>query len=347
MFKRILSGLLVLVLCAAVAGFWYWQQINRYMAAPVSLQQPIERYQLKKGTSFNQLLADLHQQGVISDPFMVKLYTRLRPLTGAIKAGEYAIEPDISVQQLLQKFVDGRSIQHYFTIVEGTTVQNLRATLLEAADIIQPVSKDWSNQEILAAIGADETHPEGLFLAETYGVERGVPDIELLKRSYQAMQAALQVAWDKRDKSLPYQSPYEALIMASIVEKETAVAQERPRIAGVFVKRLNKGMKLQTDPTVIYGLGDQYRGNITRKHLRTPTPYNTYTIAGLPPTPIALVGKEAIAAALAPERGDWLFFVAKGDGYHQFSTTLAEHNRAVRQYQLKRKKSYRSKPEKP
>jgi UPF0755 protein len=184
-----------------------------------------------------------------------------------------------------------------------------------------------------------------MFLADTYQFHRGMSDVDLLKRAHALLQTELDTAWRERAKELPYKSAYEALIMASIVEKETALSSERPTIAGVFVQRLQKGMKLQTDPTVIYGMGDRYKGNIRRADLRRPTPYNTYTNAGLPPTPIAMVGREAIRAALHPDQSKWLYFVAKGDGSHQFSATLEAHNRAVKQYQLKRRSDYRSSPD--
>ena len=201
-----------------------------------------------------------------------------------------------------------------------------------------------TEQQILAAIGAKESKLEGLLLAETYRVERGTSDIALLKRAYKAMHKLLDEQWQSRNKKLPYKNAYEALIMASIVEKETGASKERPVIAGVFVNRMRIGMKLQTDPTVIYGMGDRYKGNITRADLRRPSAYNTYVIKRLPPTPISTVGPEAIKAALNPVKTKYLYFVAKGDGSHYFSKSLREHNNAVRKYQLRRKKSYRSAP---
>lgn len=344
--KRILLVLLAMVLIAAAGGYWLWTDMNRYMAQPLAIQQPVESFQLKKGTSFKRLLNQLQDEGVIKKPHYFEAYARIHKLRSKIKAGEYAIGLDTSPMQLLDKLIEGKSIQHTFTIIEGTTFRQLLERLKTQPGVIEQTLSDMTDQEILQSIGAEELHPEGLFLAETYSLERGTSDLDVLKRSYQAMKKVLNQGWEARDEKLPYQRAYEALIMASIVEKETAVAQERPVIAGVFVKRLNEGMRLQTDPTVIYGMGERYKGNITRKDLRKPTPYNTYTIDGLPPTPIAMVGRAAIEAAFNPEVGKWRYFVAKGDGYHQFSATLAQHNKAVRQYQLQRKKAYRSTPEK-
>lgn len=344
--KRILLVLLALILMAVAGAYWLWSDMNRYMAQPLALGQPIESFQLKKGTSFKRLLDQLQREGVLDKPHYVEAYARIHKLRNKIKAGEYAIDSNITPALLLEMFIEGKSIQHTFTIIEGTTFKQLRNALTTKPGIIKQTLSDMTDQQVLQAVGATELHPEGLFLAETFSVERGTSDLEVLKRSYQAMQKVLSKNWQARDTKLPYKNAYEALIMASIVEKETAVADERPVIAGVFVKRLNEGMRLQTDPTVIYGMGERYKGNITRKDLRRPTPYNTYTIDALPPTPIAMVGREAIEAALNPEVGKWRYFVAKGDGYHQFSATLAQHNEAVRKYQLQRKKAYRSTPKK-
>jgi UPF0755 protein len=329
---------------AAGAGAWIWKDYQSYIVQPLSITEPIPSYLLEKGTSFNSLLSDLETKGVISKPYYIKLYMKLNPEVGHIKAGEYRIDQELTPATLIARFVSGDSVKHFFTIVEGTTFKQLRAALA-ANDVIIHETDSLSEQQVLEKIGAQESHPEGLFLAETYQIERGTTDLALLQRSYKAMHESLDKAWETRAEKLPYQSPYEALIMASIVEKETAVPSERPMIAGVFVKRMDIGMRLQTDPTVIYGMGDRYKGNIRRKDLQEPTPYNTYTIDGLPPTPIAMVGRSAVEAALNPEKGAWLYFVAKGDGSHHFSKSLREHNRAVRDYQLKRSQNYRSTPE--
>jgi UPF0755 protein len=319
--------------------------MHRYMEDPILLDKDIPSFIISKGTSFNALSGELEKAKVITKPIYFNVYVRINKLGGQIKAGEYFVDKNSTPGDLLVKLIEGKGVQHSITIVEGTIFKQLRVLLAAHADVVKQTLADKSDQEILLALGANESHPEGLFLADTFQVERNSTDLELLQRSYKAMQLVLDQYWQKRDQTLPYKTPYEALIMASIVEKETAVAEERPRIAGVFIKRLTIGMRLQTDPTVIYGIGDDYQGNITRKDLRTPTPYNTYTIKGLPPTPIAMVGREAISAALNPDVGKALYFVAKGDGRHQFSPSLIEHNKAVRQYQLKRKQQYRSTPE--
>ena len=343
MIKKIFFTFVVLLLAGAGAAAWVWNDYKTYIDQPIALAQPIPSYVLEKGTSFNRLLSDLESKGVINKPYYVKAYMKLNPQIGHIKAGEYRIDESLTPQSLIQRFVSGDSVKHFFTIVEGTTFKQLRVALANN-DVLVQTTQDLTADQILSEIGATEKHPEGLFLAETYQIERGTTDLALLKRSYKAMHESLDTAWKTRAEKLPYRSTYEALIMASIVEKETAVPSERPMIAGVFVKRMGVGMRLQTDPTVIYGMGDNYKGNIRRKDLKTPTAYNTYTIDGLPPTPIAMVGRSAIEAALNPEKGPWLYFVAKGDGSHQFSKTLREHNKAVRAYQLKRSQNYRSTP---
>ncbi|WP_028470075.1 endolytic transglycosylase MltG [Neptunomonas japonica] len=344
--KRVLVLFFVLLLLGAAAMGWLWQDMHRYMNASINLKSDIPSLIVSKGTSFNRLLSALEHGGVINKPLYFKAYARINKLGVKIKAGEYLVEKGLSPNELLQKLVSGKGVQHSFTVIEGTTFKQLRAQLAQRTELIKQTLSDKTDVEILAALGAKESHPEGLFLADTFQIERNSTDLALLERSYKAQQQALSKLWEARDTKLPYKTSYEALIMASIVEKETAVAAERPLIAGVFIKRLKIGMRLQTDPTVIYGIGDKYTGNITRKDLRKPTAYNTYTINGLPPTPIAMVGREAIQAALNPKVGKSLYFVAKGDGRHQFSPSLKAHNRAVRQYQLRRKQQYRSTPEK-
>jgi UPF0755 protein len=230
------------------------------------------------------------------------------------------------------------------TLIEGATVKEMLASLADHETLEKTLSAtDAITLSTELGLNVDST--EGLFLAETYYFERGATDRELLLRAHRQLNELLEKHWQNRDVNLPLKSSYEALILASIIEKETGLSSERGQISGVFVRRLNRGMRLQTDPTVIYGLGERYQGNLTRKHLKESTPYNTYRIPALPPTPIALVGEEAIVAALNPEPGKSLYFVAKGDGSHQFSDTLEQHNRAVREYQLKRRKDYRSTPE--
>ena len=255
----------------------------------------------------------------------------------------YEISTATTPAQLLQKLAQGEVISYSLTLVDGQSFKQFRQVLKQQAKLKQ-LTPDWSAEEILKAVNASYDHPEGLFYPDTYHYTSSDSDLDILVRAHQRMSKLLAEAWAERAADLPYQSAYEALIMASIIEKETGVAWERPEIAGVFVNRLRRSMRLQTDPTVIYGLGDAYQGNITRQHLTTTTPYNTYRISGLPPTPIANPGLPAIEAALHPAATDKLYFVARGDGSHYFSSTLQEHQQAVKQYQLNRRADYRSAP---
>ena len=257
-------------------------------------------------------------------------------VTTKLQVGEYALGHGLTPAGLLNKLASGKVIQHRFTIVEGWTFHQLRAALAADPTVVQTL-EGVDDDEVMRRLDAEGVYPEGRFLPETYHYTKGVDDLRLLKRAYLAMQELLNEEWAKRDPDLPLANPDEALTLASIIEKETGQASERPQIAGVFVRRLKLGMLLQTDPTVIYGIGPDYDGNITRVHLRTDTPYNTYTRAGLPPTPISMPGRAAVEAALHPADGKDLYFVARGDGSHAFSATLAEHNRAVRRYQLRRR----------
>jgi len=227
--------------------------------------------------------------------------------------------------------------------IEGWTFRDMRAALASSERLGQ-VTADWTDERIMEEMGANGSHPEGRFFPDTYLFTSSETDLDLLRRAFERMEEVLATEWQAKAENLPYDSPYEALIMASIVERETGAVHEREEVAGVFVRRLEKGMRLQTDPTVIYGMGEKYQGRITRKDLRTHTDYNTYRIDGLPPTPIALPGREAIHAALNPAEGDTLYFVARGDGTHKFSKTLAEHQKAVRAFQLNRRSDYRSSP---
>ena len=341
--RRLILTLLVLLLLVAAAGIWLWNDYQRFLETPVGLSDS-RTFEIEKGTYFNSLVNKLEAESIIDKPLYLKLAARIEPQLAGIKAGEYALEPGLTPRQLLEKFNRGDTLKYHFTIVEGTRFSELRAALAATQGLVQKLPQ-LDDKQLLETLDLDAPSPEGLFLAETYQYEKGASDLDLLRRAHRQLEQLLQSAWAERQESLPLKSPYEALILASIVEKETGLPEERPRIAGVFVRRLQKGMRLQTDPTVIYGMGDRYTGNIRRRDLRTPTPYNTYVIDGLPPTPIALVGPDAIRAALQPEAGEWLYFVARGDGSHQFSKTLREHNRAVAQFQLKRRENYRSSPE--
>lgn len=251
--------------------------------------------------------------------------------------------PGMKLSDLLEKWRTGDTIQHRITLVEGWNFARLRQALAQN-EVLEHLTGDWSGEKLMEELGYKGVHPEGRFYPDTYQFTRGQSDLDILRQASQRLHDVLAEEWQQRADNLPYDTPEQALVMASIIEKETGMASERAAISGVFVRRLNRNMLLQTDPTVIYGMGDNYKGRITRADLQRPTPYNTYTNAGLPPTPIAMVGRAAIHAALHPAEGDALYFVAKGDGSHQFSRTLQEHNRAVREYQLKRRADYRSSP---
>lgn len=290
--------------------------------------------EVSPGMGVNRIAQQLQQQGVLTSPRYFEAYARLNHFASQLKAGEYGITANATPRLLIEQIVEGRVIQHALTVVEGWTFQQLRQALAAHPKIAQTL-KALSDTEIMARLGRSGQHPEGHFLPDTYHFPAGTTDEAFLRRALAAMEQRLQALWSRRMPDLPLADPYQALILASIVEKETALPLERPAIAGVFIRRLQKGMPLQTDPTVIYGLGTAFDGNLRRQDLVTDTPYNTYTRKGLPPTPIALPGADALAAVLNPAPGDALYFVATGQGGHAFSKSLAEHQRAVRQYQLK------------
>jgi len=292
--------------------------------------------EIATGSSFAAVTRQLVEQGVIANDRWFRLYARWSGEAAAVQAGEYLIEAGATPASVLEQLTSGDVRLYSFTIVEGWNHRDLLAALHANEALTASITdEDW--KLLLADLGASATHPEGLFLPETYHFARNTTDRELLTQAYALMQTVLAEEWSARDVAAPAQSPYEALVLASIVEKETARADERSRIAGVFARRLEKRMRLQTDPTVIYGIGPEFDGNLTRKDLQTDTPYNTYTRHGLPPTPIAMPGRAAIHSALNPAPGQELYFVATGlgDGSHSFSTTKAEHDAAVAQY-LKR-----------
>jgi UPF0755 protein len=309
------------------------------MFAVRSLNQPANipseglAWQIENGQSFTQVSRELAQAGVINHPDWYRWYARYTGEATAIRAGEYRLLPGETPIDILHKLVAGQVELYSFTIVPGWTYRELLSAMA-VSEIVQSSIEfeDWP--AMLESFGAEQTHPEGLFLPETYRIPRNILDVDVLRQAYNLMQATLSAEWESRDENLPLATPYEALILASIIEKETAREDERPLIAGVFVRRLRNKMRLQTDPTVIYGIGADYDGNITRAHLRTDTPYNTYTRLDLPPTPIAMPGREAIRAALHPAPGKELYFVATGlgDGSHKFSETKDEHDAAVREY---------------
>ncbi len=319
------------VAAVTMGGWWFHGEIYRQAERPLRLDAE-QTIIIEPGDAVAGVLGELRRRGALSNVFWGKLYARLEKRTH-IQTGEFALQPGDSVKTVLDRLESGQVVQHHWTIVPGWTVKDMLRSF-EALHVSHtPGLNSMMLVDALKLPGAD---PEGWFLPDTYAYVRGEGDMALARRAYQAMQQHLAQIWAERDEGLPYSDPEELLIAASLVEKETGHPEDRPLIASVFVRRLQKGMRLQTDPTVIYGLGDAFDGNLTRKHLRTPGPYNTYTIHGLPPTPIALPGRPALEAAAHPAETDYLYFVARGDGTSQFSRTLAEHTAAVRRYQLNR-----------
>ena len=333
---KLIGILVAALLLISAAALW---QVERFLDAPVNVPVDGATFEIPPGTPFARISERLAEEGIIAHPTLLRLYARLTGKAGSVHAGEYAIEPGTTLAELLDQFIRGDVLLYSFTIVEGWNQWELLRALHDHPHIdAQMSAEDWP--AFLGELGADTGHPEGLFLPETYHFPRNASDRTVLKQAYQLMQDVLAEEWPERDPETPVATPYEALILASIVEKETARPDERNRIAGVFTRRLEKRMRLQTDPTVIYGIGPDFNGNITRRDLRTDTPYNTYTRGGLPPTPIAMPGRDAIRAALHPAPGRELYFVATGlgDGSHKFSETKDEHDAAVAEYlrQLRR-----------
>lgn len=316
-------------------------RLQFFISKPINLNNNnTVDYIVRSGSGISLVNQHLFDQGILSHPKFLAWYARLNKLS-KIKAGEYRFSSGMTPLMLLTLLNEGKVIDYPVSLIEGWTFQQALSAIQNQTKLTAK-TPELSLEQLHQAIGINEKNMEGLLFPDTYRYTAGMSDLDILKQAHLRMKSILATEWQNKADNLPYKSAYEALIMASIVEKETGVAYERAEIAGVFVRRLQKGMKLQTDPTVIYGLGDSYQGNIKRKHLKQSTPYNTYVIRGLPPTPIALAGREAIHAALHPAAGKSLYFVAKGDGSHQFSDTLQQHNAAVQQYQLRRRKNYRS-----
>ncbi len=328
---------LIITLLALCAGYLYIQ-----VTSPIALSGPTT-FEVVKGDSAYSLGHRLHSDGLIEQPYLTRVVAKLKP-AWVPKVGKYALDPSMNLIQVMSLFDSGESISYDITLLEGKTTRDYLLAM-KAKGNIKMTLLGLSDEEIAEKLALKVAHPEGRFFANTYRYHDGDTDVSILKHANGLLANTLDVLWQNKAEGLPYKTPYEALIMASIIEKETAVPAERPLIARVFISRLQKRMRLQTDPTVIYGLGDEFTGNLTRKGLQSKSPYNTYRVYGLPPTPIANVGREAIAAALNPGQTKALYFVAKGDGSHAFSNTLKEHNRAVRKYQYKRRDDYRSTPE--
>lgn len=338
------AGIAVLAgaLLMAIAGMLY---LDHYLDTPAGSGEDAVEFQIERGQSFGEVSRALAARGLLEKPWLLDLFARKTGQAGRLHAGDYLLQPRVTPRQLLAKFTSGEVRLYSFTIVEGWNHRELLAAL-EADPQVEATltAADWP--AFLESIDALAGHPEGLFLPETYRFPRGTTDRDVLRQAWDLMRRVLDEEWAARSPAAPVDSPYEALILASIVEKETALATERARIAGVFARRLEKGMRLQTDPTVIYGIGPDFDGNLRRSDLQTDTPYNTYTRGGLPPTPIAMPGRAAIHAALHPAEGDELYFVATGlgDGSHAFSKTKDEHDAAVAEYLRRLRERRRSAP---
>ena len=337
LFKRkvkLLTSLSVIVLL-----FFVWDSY-RFMQTAMDLPESGLNYTFKRGSSASHLIRDLSNKNIISKPFYFKLWGKLSGKSKSLQAGEYVFDKGLTPSQLLNKMIEGDVKLYAFTIIEGWNFKQMIQAIQQDQNLVHKLEATVSNESVMQSLGFSGIHPEGRFYPDTYRYPAGTTDIQFLKRAYQQMDRHLQQEWKTRAKGLPLKTAYEALTLASIVEKESAEASERPVIAGVFINRLNKNMRLQTDPTVIYGLGDSYKGDIRFRHLRQDTPYNTYTRKGLPPTPIAMPGLEAIRAALNPQATEYLYFVATGeDGKHYFSSTNTEHQRAVTKYQRYKRKA--------
>lgn len=313
----------------------------RKLLEPLPVAGPVD-FTIPSGASMASVASDLEERGLIARADTLNWYARYAGLAQSIQAGEYRLEPGLSAVDALNQFTKGAVLLHSVTFVEGWTTARALAELQAHPAISVTLNPD-DESAVLQSVGAEESHPEGLFFPSTYRFARGTSDVEILRQAYRFMRNELNNAWADRVPELPLESAYEALILASIIEKETARDDERRQIAGVFARRLKKNMRLQTDPTVIYGMGAKFDGNIRKRDLKSDTPYNTYTRAGLPPTPIALAGAASIRAAVDPAPGKTLFFVATGDGdgSHYFSATAAEHQTAVLRY-LKNLRARRS-----
>ena len=333
--KRALLGLFLTLTLLAVAGAALLVDVRLQLLAPLSIAQT-QTVEIAPGSRLRDAVAELQSRRAFSSrrqPVYLELWARVSGEAAQIKAGEYAVAPGTTALGLLELWISGKTVLHEVRIVEGLRFNDAVRLIVDHPQVRRTLT-DLSPAAIMQALGDGERHHEGRLFPDTYRFPRGTTDLALLQQAHAAMNRELEQAWAARRADLPYTDAEQALVMASIVEKETGLAEERERIAGVFVRRLRLGMRLQTDPTVIYGIGDSYDGNIRKRDLLTDTPYNTYTRNGLPPSPICLPGQAAIQAALNPADGTELFFVSRGDGSHEFTATLAEHEAAVRRYQL-------------
>ncbi len=329
--QKTLSFVIIIVFLFFAALMYQFMQ---FRDKPVTMNQDMVVFEITSGSNVRTVARQLRAEDLIQDEAMFVILAKIDDVASKIKAGEYEIKQGTTVRELLHIFVKGRAVQYTQSIIEGRSFAEMRLDIAKN-DKLKHTLSSKTGAQIMAELGLPNVHFEGQFLPDTYAFNKGSTDLEFLRRAHDAMQTALMKEWEGRAKGLPLKTPYEALILASIIEKETGVAFERPLIAAAFITRLRKKMKLQTDPTIIYGMGENYHGNIRYKDLREDTPYNTYVHKGLTPTPIAMPGLLSIQAALHPAKSDAIYFVAKGDGTHKFSVTLKEHNAAVRKYQLK------------
>jgi UPF0755 protein len=335
MLRSLAELALFLAIVVGLGAKWLYDDYHQALADPLQIGDKPVTYSVEPGATFRTVASDIGGRGWWPHSSRYFIWTvHQRQLASKLKAGEYQVVPGTTVEQLMDLLVSGNTVQYKLTLVEGWTFRQVRESIANSEIIKQTIPGGIDDAAVMELLGYKGQHPEGRFFPDTYNITRNTTDVELLRRAHESMQKVLDESWAQRQPELPYKTADEALTMASIVEKETGVVDERPMIANVFVQRLKKGMKLQTDPTVIYGIGEAYDGNIRKKDLETDTPYNTYTRTGLPPTPIAMPGRGAIVAALNPAEGEALYFVARGDGAHYFSKTLDEHNEAVRKFQL-------------
>lgn len=325
---KLLAILLVLGAALLVGGHHYWQS---RLAAPIAIDEPT-LYEVPRGAGYHRVVSELAAGEIIADEWAFRLLTRLEPENvPQLRVGEYMLEPGMSGRELISLLGSDRVVTYPLTIPEGWTFRQLRQALAEAPKLAQETA-ELGDDELMALLGREGEHPEGWFFPDTYRYHKGLSDLEILQQAHRRMETILEEVWAERVDGLTLDTPYEALIMASLIERETGAPEERREIAGVFKRRMERGMRLQTDPTVIYGMGERYEGRITYADLREMTPYNTYVIDGMPPTPIAMPGRAALEAAVNPLPGETLYFVARGDGTHHFSRTLREHNNAVNRY---------------
>lgn len=328
MWLRISLGILFLL---GGVSFWAWYDYQRSLSE-IAVQQQEVIMEIAKGDSFNRTVDELIEHNIAITPHWFKLLAYRRKALNGLKAGEYQLDHGMTAPEILALFVSGSVKQYAITFPEGWRFTEIMRKIRQTPKVAQTL-QGLSDDEIMKKLGAMEKRPEGLFFPDTYYFEKNMTDLSLLRRAYRKMKRILGAEWENRASDLPLQEPYQALILASIVEKETALVTERADIAGVFIRRLQRGMLLQSDPTIIYGMGEAYDGDIRSRDISARTDYNTYVIKGLPPTPIAMPGQQAIHAVLHPATGKSLYFVACGDGSHIFSETLVDHNRAVDRYQ--------------